>query len=260
VARFKLTLEFAGTKYSGWQKQKNARTVQGDLERAVAEAIDSDRFEVQGSGRTDAGVHALAQVAHLDVDVRLPTEQLRRRINDGLPADIHVLTLDPVRPRFHARHHAVRRSYVYQVSRRRTAFAKPYVWWVREPLAVAAMQDGAARLVGRHDFRTFSDDDPEEKSTIVLVEDVTVAEAGALVLIRVVGSHFLWKMVRRMVGVLVEVGRGGLSPADVEAMLTGPSDVPARLTAPAAGLFLERVCYEGDPWPVPLVAPLPVSR
>jgi tRNA pseudouridine38-40 synthase len=260
VGRFKLTIEFAGTKYSGWQKQKNARTVQGDLERAIAQAIDSERFEVQGSGRTDAGVHALAQVAHLDVDARLPPEQLRRRINDGLPADVHVLTLDPVRPRFHARHHAVRRSYVYQVSRRRTAFAKPYVWWVREPLAVAAMQEGASRFVGRHDFRTFSDDDPDEKSTVVVLEDVAVAEAGALVLIRVVGSHFLWKQVRRMVGVLVEIGKGGLSPADVDAFLTGPSEVPARATAPAAGLFLERVCYEGDAWPLPLVAPVPVPR
>jgi tRNA pseudouridine38-40 synthase len=260
VARFKLTLEFAGTKYSGWQKQKNARTVQGDLERAIAEAVGSDRFEVQGSGRTDAGVHALAQVAHLDVDARMPAEQLRRRINDGLPADIHILTLDPVRPRFHARHHAVRRSYVYQVSRRRTAFAKPFVWWVREPLAVPTMQEAAACFVGRHDFRSFSDDDPDDKSTLVEVEDVVVEEAGGLILVRVVGSHFLWKMVRRMVGVLVEIGKGGLSPADVEVMLTSTSDVPARLTAPAAGLFLERVCYEGDAWPIPLTPPVPVSR
>ena len=109
-----------------------------------------------------------------------------------------------------------------------------------------------------HDFRAFSDDDPDEKSTAVLVEDVTVAEAGDLVLIRVAGSHFIWKMVRRMVGVLAEVGTGGLAPAAVPALLAGTSDLPARLTAPAAGLFLERVFYDGDDRRLPLVPACPV--
>lgn len=259
VPRFKLTIEYAGTRYSGWQKQKNARTVQGELERAVIEACDGARIDCQGSGRTDAGVHALAQVAHLDVTTAVPPERLRRLINDHLPADIHVLGLEPAAPRFHARHHAVRRSYIYQVSRRRTAFAKPYVWWVREALSTAAMQQAARSFVGRHDYRSFSDDDPEEKSTLVEVESVEVVSADGLVLVRVVGSHFLWKMVRRMVGVLVEVGRGGLSPDAVHGFLSAPSDVPARLTAPAAGLFLERVCYDGDAWPVPLCPAVPVT-
>ena len=110
------------------------------------------------------------------------------------------------------------------------------------------------------DFRAFSDDDPDEKSTKVLVEEVRVAEAGDLVLVRVAGSHFLWKMVRRMVGVLVEIGKGGLPPEAVRQFLAGDSDLPARLTAPGAGLFLERVCYEGDEWPVPLEPAVPVGR
>lgn len=258
VARFKLTLEYAGTRYSGWQRQKNARTVQGELERAVAEVCPGVRLDCQGSGRTDAGVHALAQVAHLDLRTDLPPERLRRALNDQLPSDIHVRAVDLAAPRFHARHHAVRRSYIYQVARRRTAFAKPFVWWVREPLSLTAMQTAARVFEGRHDFRGFSDDDPDEKSTLVELDAVDVVGDGALVLIRVVGSHFLWKMVRRMVGVLVEVGRGGLSADDVHGFLTVPSETPARLTAPAAGLFLECVCYPGDPWPVPLVAPMPV--
>src|SRR5215216_6212522 len=123
--RFKLTIEYAGTRYSGWQIQKNAKTVQGELDRAIREATDVREFELYGAGRTDAGVHALAQVAHLDIHTTLAAEPLRRRINNALPADINVLRADPVRRTFHARHNAVARSYIYQVSRRRTAFAKP---------------------------------------------------------------------------------------------------------------------------------------
>jgi tRNA pseudouridine38-40 synthase len=260
VARFKLTLEYAGTRYSGWQKQINARTVQGELERAIAEAAESDEFECQGSGRTDAGVHALMQVAHLEVQMTMPLEKFRRRINDVLPPDIHVLALTKAPHRFHARHAAVARSYLYQVSRRRTAFAKPFVWWVKEPLDLAAMRDAAVRFSGMHDFRSFSDDDPEDKSTAVLVDRVIVGEDEDLVLIRVFGSHFLWKMVRRMVGVMVEIGRGGLGAAAIDEFLQQPSATPARLTAPASGLFLEKVFYEGDAQELPLIPAVPVRR
>jgi tRNA pseudouridine38-40 synthase len=262
VPRFKLTIEYAGTKYSGWQKQKNARTVQGELERAIGDAIRDTTFEFMGSGRTDAGVHAIRQVAHLDLRKTLPAETLRRAVNDGLPADIHVLAIDSVPHRFHARHGAVARSYLYQIARRRSAFAKPFVWWVKEPLDLARMRDAAARFAGMHDFRAFSDDDPDEKSTDVLVEEVTVGEDGDLILLRVGGSHFIWKMVRRMAGVLVEIGRGQLDPGDVAALLSGnpgtglPS--PAQLTAPASGLFLERVFYDGDRRQHPLEPAIPV--
>ena len=254
VPRFKLTIEYAGTRYSGWQKQKNARTVQGEIERAIGELTRDKTFEFMGSGRTDAGVHALRQVAHLDLRKPLPAETLRRGINDGLPADIHVLAVDSVPHRFHARHAAVARSYLYQISRRRSAFAKPFVWWVKEPLDLDRMTAAAARFTGMHDFQAFSDDDPEEKSTDVLVEEVTIAEDGDLILIRVGGSHFIWKMVRRMVGVLAEVGKGQIDPDDVagprwsSATARGRGCLtPAALTAPASGLFLERVFYDGDP-------------
>jgi len=253
VARFRLTLEYAGTRYSGWQKQKNARTVQGDLEHAIAETLASDAFECQGSGRTDAGVHALMQVAHLEAHMPMPLVKFRRLVNDALPPDINLLSATKATHRFHARHAAVGRSYLYQVARRRTAFSKPYVWWVKEPLDAALMADAAQRFSGMHDFRSFSDDDPEDKSTAVLIEDVTVVEAGDLVLIRVAGSHFLWKMVRRMVGVLVEIGKGALPVSQVDEFLRAPSGTPATLTAPASGLFLEHVFYEGDRRDLPLI-------
>jgi tRNA pseudouridine38-40 synthase len=258
VARFKVTFEYAGTRYSGWQKQKNARTVQGEIERAIAEATGQRRFEFQGSGRTDAGVHALQQVAHLEIGVRMPPEILRRQVNDELPSDINLLRVEPAPPRFHARHAVIARSYLYQVSLRRSAFAKPYAWWVKDALSVEAMRAAAAHFSGMHDFRSFSDDDPEEKSTEVLLEEVVLAEDGDLILIRVTGSHFIWKMVRRMVGVLVEVGAGRIERAEVPSLLAEASALPARVTAPAAGLFLERVFYEGDDRRLPLVPAFPV--
>jgi tRNA pseudouridine38-40 synthase len=260
MARFKLVLEYAGTRYSGWQIQKNARTIQGELRRAVSEVTKKSDLEIYGSGRTDAGVHALGQVAHLDVETRMAPEPLRLALNDLLPADIHVLSLTRAHPRFHARHDAVGRSYLYQISRRRTAFGKPYVWWVKDELSVARMRAAARLFRGMHDFRSFTDQRAEKGSTKVLLEEVAVAESGALILLRIVGSHFLWKMVRRIVGVLVEVGRGAIGDAEVRAMLTRKSQAPASLTAPPSGLFLERVFYEKERAEYPLVPLLSVGR
>jgi tRNA pseudouridine38-40 synthase len=252
VPRFKLTIEYAGGRYSGWQIQQNARTIQGELDRAIREVSRRREFELYGAGRTDAGVHALAQVAHLELYTDLPPASLRLRINDQLPSDIHVLSIDKTGHKFHARHDAVARSYLYQIARRRTAFFKPFVWWIKEPLDVARLQDAAAHFVGMNNFESFTADEPDEKSTKVLVDGVEVAEDDALLVIRIRGSHFLWRMVRRIVGVLAAVGRGELTPPDVERFLDERSPVPATLTAPASGLFLERVLYRGDAGPGPL--------
>jgi tRNA pseudouridine38-40 synthase len=253
VPRFKLTIEYAGTRYSGWQIQKNARTIQGEIDRAVCEVTGRRDFELYGSGRTDAGVHALGQIAHLDVSTNLPAETLVKRVNDELPADINILAAVIVPHRFHARHDAVSRRYIYQIARRRTAFAKPYVWWVKDPLDPARMRQGAHEFVGMKDFQSFaaSDDDRNEserdaRSTLVLVDRVEIVEEGDLVLVGVEGSHFLWKMVRRMVGVLAEIGKRSLEPSDAARLLKDASTAPARLTAPASGLFLESVRYKGD--------------
>jgi len=246
MARFALRIEYQGTRYSGWQAQKNARTVQGEISDAIRRFCRTSDFDFQGAGRTDAGVHALEQVAHLEIGWRGPAESLRRGINDELPPDVHILSVGLVPHRFHARHLAVSRSYLYQVSRRRTAFGKRLVWWVREDLDIERMRASAALFVGMKDCASFTADDPAEKSTRVLIERVRIGEAGDLVLIRVEGSHFLWRMVRRIVGVIVEVGKGRLGPDDVRRFLKIPSEEPARLTAPASGLFLEKVYYEGD--------------
>jgi tRNA pseudouridine38-40 synthase len=249
MPRFKLTIEYAGTRFSGWQIQKNARTIQGEIDRAVRVVTARKDFELYGSGRTDAGVHALAQVAHLDVSTSLRADTLSRRINDELPADINILSAIVVPHRFHARHDAVARRYMYQVATRRTAFAKPFVWWVKEPLALGRMRDASNAFIGMRDFQSFAEGtrtQDDERSTLVVVERLDVAQDGDLVLIGIEGSHFLWKMVRRIVGVLVAIGRGDLSADDAARFLTSASADPARLTAPSSGLFLQRVYYTGD--------------
>ena len=156
MPRFKLTIEYAGTRYSGWQIQKNARTIQGEIDQAARKVTGRKDFELYGAGRTDAGVHALGQVAHLDVSTNLPPETLRRRLNDELPSDINILTAAVVPHRFHARHDAVARRYVYQVATRRTAFAKAFVWWVKERMDLARVRRAADVFVGMHDFSSFA--------------------------------------------------------------------------------------------------------
>ena len=162
MPRFKLVIEYTGTRYSGWQIQKNARTVAGEIERAVHEATRRGEFELYGAGRTDAGVHALAQVAHLEIYTDLPPHTLRHRINDGLPSDIYIRRIDKAPHRFHARHDAEARSYLYQISRRKTAFFKPYVWWIKETLDPARMRAAARPFVGMQDYASFSADEPPD--------------------------------------------------------------------------------------------------
>lgn len=249
MPRFRLLIEYNGTRYAGWQVQKNVRTVQGEVIRAAREVTRRDTLEVYGAGRTDAGVHALGQVAHLDVDTTLPARTLRDRLNDALPGDIHVRALTPASPRFHARHDAVARRYVYQISRRRTAFGKPFVWWVRTPLDLEAMRAAARTFEGLHDYDAFAGDDHTRTSTKVLVDEVAIVQRGDLVLVRITGSHFLWRMVRRMVGVLVAVASRQLDASDVTSLMRGDGELPAQLTAPAAGLFLEAIAYKGEELP-----------
>lgn len=246
MPRFKLYIEYEGTRYSGWQVQKNARTVQGELIGAMRKVFGTDDFELYGAGRTDAGVHALEQVAHLEVKTMLGPEIIRLKVNDELPADIGIIEVEKAHAHFHARHDATARTYLYQISRRRTAFGKRYVWWIKDRISVNKLNDAMQLFVGMKNMQSFTDDDPEEKSTKVLVENIDVKEAGDLILIRIVGSHFVWKLVRRMVGVAAEVGRGKLSLNDVKKFLATKSSDPARLTAPPSGLFLERIMYKGE--------------
>jgi tRNA pseudouridine38-40 synthase len=255
---YRLNLEYEGTRYSGWQAQGNtSKTVQGHLIRA-AEQVFNSSVEVGGAGRTDAGVHAAMQVAHLRCNKPIPADLLQRKINDLLPHDIHIVDCDRTSEAFHARHDATSRVYLYQISRRRAAFAKPFVWWIKDTLDVSRMSQAAGLVAGRHDFTSFSDKRlAEDESRIVHVERMEVANDGDLILVRIAASHFLWKMVRKLVAALVEIGRGNLSVEQFGAMLQEPS-APIELTAPPSGLFLESIVYEGESFERPLEALVPV--
>jgi tRNA pseudouridine38-40 synthase len=251
MSRFKLYIEYEGTRYSGWQMQKNAKSIQGKLYEAAEKIFmnkhsrfKDERLEIYGSGRTDAGVHALCQVAHLEAKTMLAPEVIRMKLNDELPADINVIEVEKAPQKFHARHDTKSRSYLYQISRRRAAFGKPFVWWIKDELNFKRMEKASKHFIGMRDYVSFADKDMEEKSTKVLIKDVQLKEEGDLILIRVVGSHFLWKQVRRMVGVLAEIGRGKLTEKDLIYFLEHESPTPAKFTAPPSGLFLERIYYK----------------
>jgi tRNA pseudouridine38-40 synthase len=249
MPRFKVFIEYDGTRYSGWQKQPgqiSTKTIQGSILKAAEEIFKKEKIEFQGSGRTDSGVHALRQVAHLDVKTMLAPEIIKMKLNDLLPYDINILEVEKANVIFHARHDAIKRSYIYQISTRRTAFGKNYVWWIKDKLNYREMEKAAKLFTGMHDFVSFSDQDSKEKSTKVLIESIQLKKESDLILIRITGSHFLWKMVRRIVGVLVEIGRGKLTDADLKIYLITKSKEPAKFTAPPSGLFLEQVLYKGE--------------
>jgi tRNA pseudouridine38-40 synthase len=252
---WKLTIEYDGTKYSGWQEQRNARTVQGQLRKAAEEFFDG-AVDIQGAGRTDAGVHARAQVAHLRVrrekeeDTRRwpKPEEILRAINSRLPSDVCLLDVAEAASSFHARHDAIARTYIYQISTRRTAFFKKFVWWVKEPLDIAAMSRAARMLIGRHNFIAFRAEDKSrpDESPIVVVEDAGIEIEGDLMVFRITASHFVWRMVRRVVGALVKLGRAEITVDDFSRLLEGKTDPKldvAAWTAPGSGLFLDRVIY-----------------
>jgi tRNA pseudouridine38-40 synthase len=251
ACKYKLTLEYDGTGFSGWQSQANARSIQGTLINAACQLFGGE-VDVQGAGRTDAGVHALAQVAHLEAPHRLPLQRILYGLNDLLPAPINILRVEEAPAGFHARHSARQRSYLYLISRARTAFGKRHVWWVKDHLDLGRMQAAADMFRGFHDFASFADRRIDKHlSTEVQIDRTDIASWGDVIVFRIVGSHFLWKMVRRLVGIIVEAGRGNLSPAEVKRLLTGVSPLPAQHTAPPSGLFLAQVLYEGE-----MLAPL----
>ncbi|HKP13746.1 MAG TPA: tRNA pseudouridine(38-40) synthase TruA [Blastocatellia bacterium] len=263
---WKLTIEYDGTRYYGWQEQKGARTVAGEI-RGAAESFLNQPADLIGAGRTDAGVHALAQVARLRSARRLRPIELMHGLNDRLPPDINVLSVEEAGPQFDPRRDALARYYLYQISTRRTAFAKKAVWWVKDRLNVEAMQQACAPLVGRHDFVRLCDKRAGEQSTVVVVEHAELGRDGDLILFRIGASHFLWKMVRRVTGALVEIGRGNLRPDGFQSLFDHAAasraasafDAAAH-TAPPSGLFLERVVYRGEARPDALVPAIPVQR
>ena len=245
--RFRLLLEYDGSAFSGWQKQKNAETIQGTLIDAIGSQFSKfghGRFiDLQGAGRTDAGVHAFGQVAHLDCETRLKPQALKNVINEALPPAINLLKVEPAAPDFHARHSAKSRQYLYRIGKRRNVFERQYMHVVTHKLDLPRMQAAAGPLLGMHDFSSFSSDPQKEKAPMVLLQSLELFDEDEALLIRVKASHFLWSMVRILTGTLIEAGAGRLSPEQVRQALESYNPKLASLKAPACGLFLEAVEY-----------------
>lgn len=263
---WKLTLAYDGTNYHGWQVQPDRLTIQGELVNAI-ERVTGERVLPQGSGRTDAGVHAEGQVASAFLDAPIPPENLQRALNRTLPEAIRILRAEQAAPEFHARHSVVAKTYEYRIFRGEICppFASRFAWALHWPLDVARMQAAALVIEGTHDFTSFAATDPD-LATRRSAEDGGTAERdgerngerdgnirtvfesswrvdGDWLLYRVRGNGFLHHMVRNLVGTFIDAGRGHIEPQDVAAILGARSRAAAGATAPARGLFLMSVEY-----------------
>lgn len=269
LATFRLLIEYDGSRFQGWQKQgpkqtsEGVRTVAGSLEH-VLHTAGLHLVHLGGAGRTDAGVHALGQVAHLHLEGRGAPRpgELRRILDAALPQDIAIRDLRTCPPRFHARHDAVDRTYLYQISRRRSAFGKPFIWWVKRSLDLDRLAHAWNAFEGDQDVAAFADLDTEEDGRVRILR-CEVAEAGSLILLRVRATHFYRRLARRMVGSAVACALGEEEPRRLLEDLRNPTEAAnlywGAKAAPSSGLFLEAVRYPGDPAPGPPKATISIA-
>lgn len=246
MRNIRMTLEYDGTAYAGWQRQKNGLSIQQVLEEKIA-VMTGEAVKVVGSGRTDAGVHALAQVAHFRTASAVPARNFLLGLNSLLPRDIAVIRLEEAPEDFHARHSATGKVYLYRILNRpvRSALYRNYAWEIFQPLDAAAMQEAAAHLVGTHDFTSFSTVHSDAPHRVRTVREITVArDREDFIGITVEAEGFLRYMVRILAGTLVEVGKGRRQPGDIPAVLSARDRAAAGITAPSRGLFLKEVRYE----------------
>jgi tRNA pseudouridine38-40 synthase len=247
MPRYKLTIEFDGAGFSGWQRQANGVSIQQALEEALS-ALTGQTPTVHGAGRTDAGVHAMGQVAHVDLEREWSGWRLREAINAHLvPHPVAVLATERAAEHFDARRSAVMRHYLYRIVNRRAPLAleRGRAWRVKRDLDAAAMQDAARALIGRHDFSTFRDSQCQAKSPVRTLARLDVTREGDRVDFSVAALSFLHRQVRSMVGSLVEVGLGKWRAADLKAALEAADRSRCGQVAPACGLYLARVDYAG---------------
>lgn len=243
---YKITLQYEGTRYDGWQKQGNTdNTIQGKLEQ-ILERMTGEKVEVHGSGRTDAGVHAMGQVANFYLEQELEETQLQEYLNRYLPEDIAVTGVWKASERFHSRLNARKKIYQYQIETglKRDVFNRRTQYGLGRTLDVDAMKQAAGNLCGTHDYKSFCANKKMKKSTIRMVDMISVRQEGTRVVLTFSGDGFLQHMVRIMTGTLIEVGLGNRKPDSMTAVLEAKDRQAAGYTAPAEGLCLMRVIYE----------------
>ncbi len=252
--RIRLRIEYAGTNYHGWQSQRAGGTIQDLLENHLS-ALCKEDIRITGASRTDAGVHAMDQIAAFTTASTLPADTFRRALNARLPRDIRILAADDAHPRFHPRYDAAEKQYLYLLSvRTDSAFLFPFCWTLRIDPDLAAMEQAAAALVGEHDYSAFRGSGCSAKHPVRTVREIeitrtseiafmTAAIRGDFLSIRITANAFLRHMARTIVGTLVEVGKGRIAAHDMERILLSKERSKAGPTAPAQGLFLEKITY-----------------
>jgi len=248
MRRIRVTLSYDGTAYHGWQVQPALSTIQGALQTVLTE-IENAAVSVDGSGRTDAGVHALAQVAAFTITNPIPCANLQKAMNRLLPRDIRILEVEEAAPDFHPRFHAKAKTYEYRIVRTEicSPFERLYALHHPYPLAEAPIFELAPLIEGEHDFTAFAATDEKDEIGLSKVRTIYSSRAerhGEMLIYRVRGSGFLKHMVRNIVGVLLEVGKGNLTREDIAARLRPGCEIPAGPTVPARGLFLVGVEYD----------------
>lgn len=241
----RLRLEYDGTDFKGWQVQPDQRTVQGTLETCLSSLLGHPT-RAMGAGRTDAGVHALGQVANFSTFNPLPLQRIAAALNSTLPPDVVVLDADEVSPTFHARRSATRRTYLYRIAYRRRAIGRGQAWHLRSRLNIDAMRSAAILTLGHHDFTSFCVASSERENRICRVFECKLAGIDDAVHVEISADRFLRSMVRGIVGTLVQVGRGKRAPEAIDAILRARDRQCAGPNAPPEGLFLKEVSYE-DP-------------
>jgi tRNA pseudouridine38-40 synthase len=245
--RVRLTVAYDGTAYHGWQMQNNGITIESELNRCLSELFQ-EPIAVIGASRTDAGVHALGNVAVFDTCARIPAAKISYALNQRLPEDIRIQRSEEVEPDWHPRHCESRKTYEYRIYR--GEFPMPtkrlYAHFTYRPLNVERMQRAAAYLVGEHDFKSFCQTGAQVESTVRRIYELDVREEGADVVLRVCGNGFLYNMVRIIAGTLMEVGQGRREPEDILEILERKDRSAAGPTAPACGLTLIKYEFDGD--------------
>lgn len=243
----KLTLQYDGTNYHGWQIQKNGVTVQQTLMDAV-EAVTGERVNVIGCGRTDAGVHAMNYVCNFRTNSRIPVDKYPYAINSHLPDDIRVFEAEEAEESFHAGDCAVKKRYIYHIlnSDINDAFLCKYAWHVKAPLDIDTMREASKAFLGEHDFIGFASSGFSVKTTVRTIYSLDITKEQNLLTIDICGNGFLYNMVRIIAGTLAQVGTGRIDPSDMERIIASKCRDEAGITAPANGLFLKEVYYGRD--------------
>ncbi|MGE7218291.1 tRNA pseudouridine(38-40) synthase TruA [Priestia koreensis] len=243
---YKLTIQYDGARYKGWQRLGNSdSTIQGKIENVLTE-LAGEKIEIIGSGRTDAGVHALAQVANFKMKKSATTEEVMDYLNHYLPNDISVVKVEMVHDRFHARYNAEEKTYSYKIWNKKYThpFMRKYSMHVPEQLDLKKMREAAKHFLGEHDFTSYSNAKSKKKSMVREIYSLTIERNDGFIEIKVCGNGFLYNMVRKIVGTLIEVGVGNVDATSIPSILASKERIQTGRMAEAEGLYLDHVTFK----------------